>query len=51
MTVDVKVAKSKEKGKTDKSPSLSHSALGYQSSLDRWLIGFSIELRSFNLRN
>ena len=45
-TVDVIRAKSKETGSTHKSQSLSNSALGYQSPLERLLADISVKRSS-----
>ena len=48
-TVEVKRAKSKEMGCTDKAQSLCHSALGYQSTIERLLadISFQVDVLQF----
>ena len=51
-TVNVKRRKSKDQKKQDKNrkPALSHSTLGYQNSIKRFLTGISILLNSVQLK-
>ena len=41
----------KKRKKTDKARSLSHSALGYQSSLERLLADIGVELNTLQFRS